>query len=156
MKIFQTFLLIPALEQGVDLSRVVIEVTESQVMSDVTGCLEIMMKLRMKKLGLSIDDFGTGNSSMEQLKRIPFTELKIDRAFVFGACNDSGAGAILESSVSLAKSLKMETVAEGAENREDWDLVESLGVDLVQGYYCAKPMPNAEFMQFLEKWTGPH
>jgi EAL domain-containing protein (putative c-di-GMP-specific phosphodiesterase class I)/ActR/RegA family two-component response regulator len=153
---FSDFLMNTALEQGVDLSRVVIEVTESQVMSDPTGCLEIMMKLRMKKMGLSIDDFGTGNSSMEQLKRIPFTELKIDRAFVYGAVNDSGARAILESSVTLAKSLKMETVAEGAENREDWDLVESLGVDLVQGYYCAKPMPNEQFLEFLENWTGPH
>ena len=153
---FSDFLMNTALEQGVDLSRVVIEVTETQVMADATSCLEIMMKLRMKKMGLSIDDFGTGNSSMEQLKRIPFTELKIDRAFVYGAANDSGARAILESSVNLAKNLKMETVAEGAENREDWDLVESLGVDLVQGYYCAKPMPNEQFMKFLEDWTGPH
>jgi EAL domain-containing protein (putative c-di-GMP-specific phosphodiesterase class I) len=93
---------------------------------------------------------------MEQLKRIPFTELKIDRAFVYGAVNDSGARAILESSLDIAERLKMESVAEGAETREDWDLVEELGCDYVQGFYCAKPMPNDELLQFLNDWSGPH
>lgn len=153
---FPEFLIKSAQSEGIDMSKVVLEVTETQVMKNALDSLEILMRLRMKKFGLSIDDFGTGNSSMEQLKRIPFTELKIDRAFVYGATNNSGARAILESSVILAKSLKMETVAEGAETREDWDLVESLGVDYVQGYYCAKPMPNEQFMEFLETWTGPN
>jgi EAL domain-containing protein (putative c-di-GMP-specific phosphodiesterase class I) len=153
---FPDFLIETAQDEGVDLSKVVLELTETQVMKNALDSLEVLMRLRMKKFGLSIDDFGTGNSSMEQLKRIPFTELKIDRAFVYGAVNDTGARAILESSVTLAKSLKMETVAEGAENREDWDLVESLGVDIVQGYYCAKPMPNEELLEFMENWTGPH
>ena len=55
-----------------------------------------------------------------------------------------------------AKNLKMEIVAEGAENREDWDLVESLECDYVQGYYCAKPMPNEELLRFITDWSGPH
>lgn len=145
-----------AQQQGVDPSQLVLEVTESQVMHNVRNCLEIMMRLRMKKYGLSIDDFGTGHSSLAQLKQIPFTELKIDRAFVNGAAHDGVARAILESSVALARNLKMEIVAEGAETREDWDLVEQLGCDYVQGFYCAKPMPNEDLLTFLETWTGPH
>jgi EAL domain-containing protein (putative c-di-GMP-specific phosphodiesterase class I) len=89
---------------------------------------------------------------MEQLKRIPFTELKIDRAFVYGASKDPAARAILESSVTLARSLGMSTVAEGAEDQEDWDLVASLGVDLVQGFFIAKPMPADEFDDWLADW----
>jgi EAL domain-containing protein (putative c-di-GMP-specific phosphodiesterase class I) len=153
---FPDFLIQTAQDEGVDLSKVVLEITETQVMKNALDSLEVLMRLRMKKFELSIDDFGTGNASMEQLKRIPFSELKIDRAFVYGATKDAGARAILESSVTLAKSLKMVIVAEGAENREDWDLVESLGIDIVQGYYCAKPMPNEQFLEFLGKWTGPH
>lgn len=153
---FPGFILNTVEEAGISPSTMTLEITETQVMDSVLDCMEAMMRMRMKRFGLSIDDFGTGNSSMAQLKTIPFTELKIDRAFVNNAANNKSARAILEASVSLAKSLEMETVAEGAETREDWDLVESLGIDFVQGYYCAKPMPNEEFLSFLEKWTGPH
>ena len=153
---FTDFLIETAQNEGMDLANVVLEVTETQVMDNALGILETLMRLRMKRFALSIDDFGTGNASMEQLKRIPFSELKIDRAFVYGAAQNAGAKAILESSVTLAKSLKMDIVAEGAENREDWDLLESLGVDTVQGFYCAKPMKNGDFLAFLDTWTGPH
>jgi EAL domain-containing protein (putative c-di-GMP-specific phosphodiesterase class I) len=153
---FTEFITGVAEEAGVASSSIMLEVTESQVMHNAINVLEIMMRLRMKRFGLSIDDFGTGQSSMVQLKDIPFTELKIDRAFVFGAAKDSSARAILESSVGLAKKLKIEVVAEGVETREDWDLVEQLGCNYVQGYYCAKPMPNRELLSFMENWTGPH
>ena len=153
---FADFLVNTARDEGVNPEKIVLEVTESQIMKNAMDCLEVLMSLRMKKFGLSIDDFGTGHSSMEQLNRIPFTELKVERAFVFGAVNNNSARAILESSVLLAKNLKMEIVAEGAENKEDWDLVEQLECDYVQGFYCAKPMPNEELMRFIESWTGPH
>lgn len=153
---FPDFLIQTTQSEGVDPSKVVLEITETQVMENAIDSLEILMRLRMKKFGLSIDDFGTGHSSMEQLKRIPFTELKIDRAFVYGANGNSSARAILESSIVLAKKLKMEIVAEGAETREDWDLVEELGCDYVQGYYTAKPMPSEVLMEFFDKWSGPH
>ncbi len=141
---------------GIDLSRVVFEVTESQEMHDPVRCLEVMMRLRMKKFGLSIDNFGTGHSTLTQLKHIPFNELKIDRSFVHAATNDSSARSILESSIELAKKLKLEIVAEGVETREDWDLVDKLGCDFVQGYYCAEPMPKDKLIIFLKNWSGPH
>lgn len=141
---------------GVDPALQMIEVTETQIMADARNCLESLMRLRLKKFGLSIDDFGTAHSSMEQLKRIPFNELKIDRAFVSGSMRDASARAILELSVDLARKLKMQIVAEGVETREDWDLVASLDCDYVQGYYCARPMPAPELEEFLKNWKGPH
>ena len=153
---FSEFLMTEAQNEKLDPSRLTLEVTESQVMSDATGCLEKMMQVRMKRIGLSIDDFGTGNSTMVQLKRIPFTELKIDRNFVCGVKDNSSSRAILESSLSLGKKLNMSTVAEGVETREDWDLVEGLKCDFVQGYYIARPMPEDEVMQFVNNWSGPH
>ena len=112
--------------------------------------------MRLNRFGLSIDDFGTGNSSLAQLKNIPFTELKVDRAFVTGAATNESALAILEASISLARKLEMVVVAEGVETRQDWDLVADLGVDFVQGFYCARPMSNSDLMTFMDNWTGPH
>jgi EAL domain-containing protein (putative c-di-GMP-specific phosphodiesterase class I) len=153
---FSDFIISTTEEVGVNPTQLILEVTETQVMKNAVDCLEIMMRMRLKKFGLSIDDFGTGNSSMTQLKTIPFTELKVDREFVHGAANNSGAQAILEASVALAKNLQMEIVCEGAETREDWDLVEQLGCDYVQGFYCARPMPNEELLEFIAAWNGPH
>ena len=132
-----------------------IEVTETEAMNSEVDCLESLIRLRLHHFELSIDDFGTGNSSLSQLRRIPFTELKIDREFVNGAANNTEAIAMLESSINLAKKLGMDVVAEGAETREDWDLVERLGCDFVQGYYCAKPMDIENFYRFLLDWDGP-
>lgn len=151
---FMGFLTEEADKQKVDPSRLILEVTENQVMSDARECLEKLVQLRLKRFGLSIDDFGTGNSSMVQLKRIPFTELKIDRTFVTGAGKNSSALAILESSISLGKKLNMVTVAEGVESREDWDIVKQMNCDTVQGFYIARPMPEDEVNRFVKGWSG--
>ena len=129
-----------AVAAGMKATNVMVEVTESRLIQDLSTALEIMMRLRLKGMLLSIDDFGTGYSSLEQLQNVPFNELKIDRAFVHGATKDTTARAILESSINLAKNLGLSIVAEGVEDQEDWDLVAALGVDIVQGYFIAKPM----------------
>lgn len=152
---FADFLVDTARREGVDPSLIVLEVTESQVMQNALDCLEVLMRLRMKKFGLSIDDFGTGQSSLEYLKRIPFNELKIDRAFVYGAANEESARIILESSAELGHKLKMTLVAEGVETREDWDLVCGNGCEYVQGYFCARPMSARDLEQFIASWSGP-
>ncbi len=131
---------------GMDPQALTIEVTESRLMEDPTAPMEILTRLRMKGIGVSIDDFGTGYSSMEQLKALPFTELKIDRAFVCGAAEDRAARAILESSIDLARKLGLSIVAEGVETDSDWSLVAELGCDLVQGYYIARPMAGSEIV----------
>ncbi|MCH8134355.1 MAG: EAL domain-containing response regulator [Proteobacteria bacterium] len=153
---FCDYLVETAEKYGVAPEQIILEITETQAMEIESDCLEALMRMRLKRFGLSIDDFGTGNSSMAQLKVIPFTELKIDRAFVNGAADDASSLAILETSIDLALKLGMEIVAEGAETREDWDLVERLGCDCVQGFYCARPMSNEDLIKFMDNWTGPH
>ena len=136
---------------GMDIKKLVIEITESRLVKDLGTCLDILTRLRLKGPVLSIDDFGTGYASMEHLKQMPFEELKIDRAFVNGAYKDDTARAILESSIFLAKQLDMSTVAEGVESKNDWDLVVGLGCDVVQGYYVAPPMDAEAFNAWLLK-----
>ena len=141
---------------GVDLGKVMIEITESRLMHDVATSLEILSRLCLKGLSLSIDDFGTGYSTMEQLRLIPFSELKIDRSFVTNADTDTSQRAILESSIELAKKLNMQTVSEGIETQADWDLVKSLGCHIAQGYFIAKPMPAEHLSDWLVAWNRQH
>lgn len=143
-----------AASEGLRPSQIILEVTETRVMQDVRSSLETLSRARLKGLGLSIDDFGTGYSSLEQLKQTPFSELKIDRAFVTGAAQDPQARAILESSVSLAKRLGLDAVAEGVETQEDWDLVAAIGCDMAQGYFIAKPMPGEEIPDWIGQWSA--
>lgn len=138
-------------QSDMDIRKLVLEITESQLVKDLGTCLDILTRLRLKGPILSIDDFGTGYASMENLKQMPFEELKIDRAFVNGACKDDTARAILESSVFLAKQLDMTTVAEGVETESDWKLVTDLGCDVMQGYYVAPPMDIDTFNAWLSK-----
>lgn len=135
-------------------AAIILEVTETGLMENIAASLEVLTRLRIKGVGLSIDDFGTGYSSMQQLRRVPFTELKIDRSFVDGASKDRESRAILQSSVELAHELNLTVVAEGVENPADWDMLAELGVDLAQGYMVARPMPAEELPGWLESWTG--
>jgi EAL domain-containing protein (putative c-di-GMP-specific phosphodiesterase class I)/CheY-like chemotaxis protein len=141
--------------QGLDPRHMILEITESAAMTNVGPVLENLNRLRMKGFGLSIDDYGTGYSSMQQLTRIPFTELKIDRSFVAGAGRQESSRVILESSLAMARRLNIQSVAEGAETREDWDLLLACGCDLVQGYFVAKPMDAASFARWMRDWRPP-
>ena len=96
-------------------STLVIEVTETGFLENLASSLETLTRLRMHGLQLSIDDFGTGYSSIQQLSRVPFTELKIDRSFVAGIHTNSRNRSLVASMVNMAKELGLETVAEGAE-----------------------------------------
>ncbi|MEO8185388.1 MAG: EAL domain-containing response regulator, partial [Deltaproteobacteria bacterium] len=125
---------------GLATSKVTLEITESKLADDIDSLLDITTRLRLKGFLLAIDDFGTGFSSLTQLRRLPFTELKLDRTFVSGATSDPDARSLLESSVQLAKRLRLKTVAEGIETEEEWNLLVWMGVDLGQGYYMARPM----------------
>ena len=134
---------------GAPAELVILEVTESKLPEDVSRVMSSLTRMRLKGCGISIDDFGTGFSSMEQLRRFPFTELKIDRAFVNGAHDKPSAKAIFESSVDLARRLGISSVAEGVEDETDLTLCRSLGVDLIQGFYIAKPM----FSEAVVEWA---
>ncbi|MEL6182836.1 MAG: EAL domain-containing response regulator, partial [Myxococcota bacterium] len=129
-----------ARKHGVDMGHITLEITESGLVQRTSNNLEILTRLRMRNVGLSIDDFGTGYSSLEQLRRVPFTELKLDRSFVSRADQDPDSRAILQSSVALARQLDLLTVAEGVETEQEWALVRDLGCEQVQGYLIARPM----------------
>ena len=135
---------------GLTPTDIILEVTETGVTKDVAVALDVLTRLRLKGFGLSIDDFGIGYSSFEQLGRIPFTEMKIDRSFVNRGSNDSAARAILESSMVMAQKLNLSTVAEGVETEVELELMRDLGCDCVQGYLVARPMSVADAIQWLQ------
>jgi EAL domain-containing protein (putative c-di-GMP-specific phosphodiesterase class I)/CheY-like chemotaxis protein len=132
--------------------QVVFEITESSVVDG--AALGVLARLRLKGFGLSIDDYGTGFSSMRQLARIPFTELKIDRSFVHGAHQRHNVRVILESALDMARRLGLVTVAEGVETLEDWRLLQEFGCDQGQGYLIARPMPASEIAPWLKQHKG--
>ena len=139
-------------EQDVDPSTFQLEVTESRLMEDLVRPLDNLLRLRLKKISLSIDDFGTGHSNLTQLRDLPFDELKLDRSFVQGAANDEKTRSLLEASVDIAKKLDMETIVEGVETLKEWQRVENLGCDVVQGYFVSRPIPGGDIPAWVEQW----
>ena len=131
---------------------IILELTESGVMKDIAATLDTLVRLRLKGVTLSIDDFGTGYSTFKQLQGIPFGELKIDKSFVINANHEPSCRAILESSVMLGQKLGMTIVAEGVQTQQDWDLIQSLGCHMVQGYFVSRPLPVNEFDAWMAEW----
>ncbi len=136
---------------GVPNSSLILEVTEASLLEESQASIETLTRLRIMGFDVSIDDFGTGYSNLEQLRKFPFSELKIDRSFIIEATTDSFARTCVETSVALARELDLRLVAEGVENQEGWDFVIEAGVDEVQGYYIAKPMSADDFSNWLQK-----
>ena len=151
---FADFVAGAAVAAGVAPQDIVLEVTESRLMLDQRAPFEVLARLRLKRFRLSIDDFGTGHSSLAQLRDISFDELKIDRSFVHGAWRDETARAIYDASLGLGKELGIAVVAEGIEDLDDWNLVRRTKCDLAQGYYIARPMPAADLAGWIELWNA--
>lgn len=131
-----------------------LEVTESRVMAISAAPLETLVRLRMQRFGLSIDDFGTGHSSLAQLRDVPFTELKIDRGFVHRARHNELIRPMLEGSVGIAQRLGLQTVAEGVETEDDWTLLREIGCDIAQGYFIGRPMAGDRLGGWLADWQA--
>ena len=129
-----------------DSSVLALEITESSLMDELVTSLDILTRLRMKGFDLSIDDFGTGHSSLTHLHRVPFTELKIDKSFVTNMNRDDEAAAIVKTCIMLGHELKMKVVAEGVESEEVYKMLVELGCDIAQGFYIAHPMPSDELV----------
>lgn len=137
--------------QGLAPRHVIFEVTESAMTMELGRTLENLSRLRMKGFGLAIDDYGTGYSSMQQLTRIPFTELKIDQSFVKNASTQPSSRAMLESSLEMADKLRIVAVAEGVETHVEWDLLNSLGCNYAQGYHISRPAEAYVFLDWLQR-----
>ena len=151
---FADFVLSQIEASDIAAENLILEVTESRLMTDMISSLDILTRLRLKRIGLSIDDFGTGHSSLAQLRDLPFDELKIDQSFVHGAALDNTRRAILSGSLGIARQLGMKTVAEGVEDREDWDLLRRQNCDLAQGYFIGRPMPAGKLRSWLTGWEA--
>lgn len=126
-------------EFRVEPGAIVIEVTESKLASDKVNVLEVLARLHLAGFKLSIDDFGTGYSSLYRLKNTPFVELKLDRSFVRDAITDRSAQAVIRSSMRLAQELDMAVIAEGVETAEEKSLMQSMGCEVMQGYFFSHP-----------------
>jgi EAL domain-containing protein (putative c-di-GMP-specific phosphodiesterase class I)/AmiR/NasT family two-component response regulator len=142
-------------EHGARPEDVILEITESSVMSDTARGLGMLARLRLKGFGLSVDDFGTGYSSLAQLSQIPFTELKIDQGFVGGSPSQSRKRAVIEASLDLARKLDLHVVAEGVETVEEWQLLAQLGCDFAQGYLISRPVPGEQLLDVIAQWRDP-
>jgi len=132
-------------QHGVPAACLTLEITETTAMRDVEATLEIMTRLDAMGVRIAIDDFGTGYSSLLHLKRIPASELKIDRGFVRDLAEDTEDAAIVSAIVALGRTLKLQVVAEGVETAAQQSFLAGLGCDALQGYLLGKPMPAAQF-----------
>ena len=135
-----------------DSSVLILEITESSLVDELVTSLDILTRLRMKGFDLSIDDFGTGHSTLTHLHRVPFTELKIDKSFVMTMDTDDNAAAIVKTCIILGHELKMKVVAEGVESKAVYNMLSELGCDVAQGYYISPPMPSDELAPWEKSW----
>jgi len=136
---------------GVPASLVEFEITESTVMTDTAKALDAIGRLRAIGVGISLDDFGTGHSSLAHLQRLPVDQLKIDRSFVVNMAQNEKDAFIVRSTVTLGRDLGLKIVAEGVEDELTAGLLERLGCDLVQGRFISGPLSAAELMEWLAK-----
>lgn len=144
---------------GAKPQQIALEITETAAITDLAHSLENLARLRMQGFALSIDDYGTGFSNIQQITRVAFQELKIDQSFIKASTGDPGQRIIVRSSIDMAHQLKMTCVAEGVETQEIWDDLKNTGCDTAQGYFIAKPMAAEAFYTFCathaEGWSPP-
>jgi len=135
---------------GVSPSAMAIELTETAAMADPVTAMDILTRLRIKGFRLSIDDFGSGYSSLAQLHMLPFSELKIDRAFVMECDRQRQSQIIVKTMIDLAHNLGLIAVAEGVENAATLNILRELGCDMAQGYFVAKPLMPDDATKWLQ------
>lgn len=136
-------------ETGVNVKAIEFEITESITMDNVENTIGILNKFRDHGLGICIDDFGTGFSSMSYLQKLPINKLKIDKSFIDNVHLDADSASIVKAIVGLAHSLSLSVVAEGVELQAQYDFVKSINCDEVQGYFFCKPLPVSELTQYV-------
>jgi len=149
-------------KHNVDPKHVILEITESAIMSDPLTARRVMRRLSNMGFHLSIDDFGTGYSSLAYLKQLPVDEIKIDRSFVTQMDQDENDAVIVRATIDLAHNLGLKVVAEGVESIDVWDLLEMLGCDTAQGYYIRRPQKPQALTDWIRseeceqsRWVAP-
>ena len=141
-------------DNGVKPEQLTLEITESSIMEDVGRAVLVLECLREIGVRISMDDFGTGHSSLSQLRNIPLHELKIDKSFVMNVLDDAPNEAIVRTTIDLAHSLGLEVVAEGVEDEATMRRIASLGCEQAQGYFLSKPVPPEEFLSWVSNFKA--
>jgi EAL domain-containing protein (putative c-di-GMP-specific phosphodiesterase class I) len=141
-------------ETGLPPHALELEVTESLLMSDPDGAVTALGRLKDLGVQLAIDDFGTGYSSLSRLKQFPINRLKIDRSFVQDVPANQDDVAIAMAVIAMAKSMDLKVVAEGVENRQQWDFLQAKHCNEIQGYYLSRPLPAAAIDTLLREREG--
>jgi EAL domain-containing protein (putative c-di-GMP-specific phosphodiesterase class I) len=138
---------------GVPPGQITLELTESALMVDPKGTLDVVRGLDATGVRLSVDDFGTGYSSLAYLQRLPVHELKIDKSFVLHMDSNEGDAMIVRTIIELGHNLGLKVTAEGVESQATWDLLKARECDLAQGFLHARPMPLPELLLWAQ--TSP-
>ncbi len=138
-------------EYSVDSSRLTLQVAECTAMMASQHTVDVLTRLRLKDIQLSVDDFGRGCSSLSKLFRSPFSELKIDRSFVMDVGSSAEARTIVKALINLAHNLDMSVCAEGVETQESWDFLDAEGCDTAQGYLFSEPISAAKFEKLFHR-----
>lgn len=141
-------------EAGMPPQHLCLEVTESAAFADAPNTMDILTRVRLKGMQLAIDDFGTGFSSFKLLRQMPFSAIKIDRAFITDLAVSRDSQAITKSIIELATNMDMESIAEGVETEDVAVMLEALGIRGLQGYLIARPMPVELVAPWFESWIG--
>ena len=132
-----------------------LELTESAVMTDPIHSADTLRRLKDQRVKIAIDDFGTGYSSLSYLRKLPVSELKIDKSFVLGIDGDGEEDTVIvRSTTDLGHNLGLTVVAEGVESERTLEMLTSFGCDAAQGFFIARPMPGAALSRWLESWPG--
>jgi diguanylate cyclase (GGDEF)-like protein len=140
-------------ESGIDPSQLTLEITETTLMTDPEGALDVMRQLAARRIAISIDDYGTGYSSLAYLNDLPANELKLDRSFTSRVLHDQRTASIIAGTVDIAHGLGLRIIAEGVEDEATLVVLRKLGCDETQGYLHARPMPADYFLWWLAKFT---
>jgi len=146
---------------GIDPAHIILELTETAAMENPAESLAMLTRLRVKGFRLSLDDFGIGYSSMQQLVKLPFSEIKIDKSFVMTSRSSEESRTVIESIIRLGSSLKLSSVAEGVEDMETFEYLRAAGCDVAQGYLLSRPIPEKNLMAWIQsncvdgRWIPP-
>jgi EAL domain-containing protein (putative c-di-GMP-specific phosphodiesterase class I) len=142
-------------KHGATINQLILEITESAVMEDPKQTMEVLSALNKMGATLSIDDYGTGYSSMSYLKSLPVQEIKIDKSFVMKLASNNGDEILVKSTIDLGHNLGLKVTAEGVEDRASLDILKSYGCETGQGYHISKPVPAPDFEKFYRtsRWS---
>jgi len=135
---------------GLEPQWLTLELTESAVMANPNKAMEMLTKLHRMGVKISVDDFGTGYSSLAYLKKLPVSDIKIDKSFVMDMNRDNNDAVIVRSTIDLAHNMGLGVIAEGVESKEVLDMLVKLGCDVAQGYYFCKPQDVDSIQDWLQ------